>query len=113
MAHNPFAGIEAAPEALARHMVGRIFTEIPQYSRLGQASLYDDVYDQCLQHALLLPAILRAGRAPNRDDFAFARQAAERRAAARLPLDAFLHAFRVTHSVMWTRIAETGDAEAA
>src|SRR4051795_7506501 len=94
-------------------MVDRIFAEIPAYSRLGQASLYDDVYGQCLQHALLLPAVLRAGRAPNRDDFAFARKAAERRAAAGLPLDAFLHAFRVTHSVMWTRIAEAGDTDAA
>ena len=111
--HNPFAGIEDAPEALARHMVDRIFAEIPSYPRLGQASLYDDVYDQCLQHARLLPAVLRAGRAPNRDDFAFAREAAERRAAAGFPLDAFLHAFRVTHSVMWARIAEAGDADAA
>jgi PucR C-terminal helix-turn-helix domain/GGDEF-like domain len=112
-AHNPFAGIEAAPEVLARHIVDRIFAEIPSYSRLGQASLYDDVYDQCLQHALLLPAVLRAGRAPNRDDFAFAREAAERRAGAGLPLDAFLHAFRVTHSVMWSKIAEAGDTDAA
>ena len=112
-AHNPFAGIEADPEALARHMVGRIFAEIPSYSRLGQASLYDDVYDQCLRHARLLPTVLRAGRPPNRDDFAFAREAAERRAAAGLPLDAFLHAFRVTHSVMWTRSAEAGDTDAA
>src|SRR4051812_43006433 len=111
--HNPFAGIEAAPEALARHMVDRIFEEIPAYSRLGQAALYDDVHGQCLKHALLLPAVLRAGRAPNRDDFAFAREAAERRAGAGLPLDAFLHAFRVTHSVMWTRIAEAGDTDAA
>ena len=111
--HNPFAGIEGAPEELARHIVDRIFAEIPSYARLGQASLYADVYDQCLQHALLLPAVLRAGRAPNRDDFAFARAAAERRAVAGLPLDAFLHAFRVTHSVMWTSIAEAGDADAA
>jgi len=111
--HNPFAGIEAEPEQLARHMVDRIFAEIPQYSRLGQAALYGDVYDQCLRHARLLPAVLRAGRAPTRADFAFAREAAERRASGGLPLDAFLHAFRVTHSVMWTRIAETGDAEAA
>src|SRR3954470_20873630 len=94
-------------------MVDRIFAEIPSYSRFGQTALYDDVYDQCLRHALLLPAVLRAGRAPNRDDFAFAREAAERRAAAGLPLDAFLHAFRVTHSVMWTRIAQTGDTDAA
>ena len=112
-AHNPLAGIEAAPDALARHMVDRIFAEIPAYSRLGQASLYDDVLDQCLRHARLLPAILRAGRAPTRDDFAFAREAAERRAGAGLPLDAFLHAFRVTHSVMWARIAESGDTDAA
>ena len=70
--HNPFAAIEAAPEVLARHMVDRIFAEIPSYSRLGQASLYDDVYGQCVLHARLLPAVLRAGRAPNRDDFAFA-----------------------------------------
>jgi hypothetical protein len=113
MAHNPFAGIEAAPEELARHMVDRIFTEIPSYSRLRQASLYDDVYDQCLRHARLLPAVLRAGRVPNRDDLAFAREAAERRAAAGFPLDAFLHAFRVTHSVMWTQIAEANDTGAA
>ena len=110
---NPFAGIEAAPEVLARYMVDRIFAEIPSYSRLGQASLYDDVYDQCLRHALLLPAVLRAGRAPNRDDFAFAREAAQRRATSGLPLDAFLHAFRVTHSVMWTSIAEAADTDAA
>src|SRR4051812_28194178 len=113
MAHNPFAGIEAAPDVLARHIAERIFAEIPAYSRLDRASLYDDVYDQCLRHARLLPAVLRAGRAPSRDDLAFAREAAERRAAAGLPLDAFLHAFRVTHSVMWTSIAEAGDAEAA
>src|SRR4051812_460366 len=113
MAHNPFAGIEAAPDVLARHIAERIFAEIPAYSRLDRASLYDDVYDQCLRHARLLPAVLRAGRAPSRDDLAFAREAAERRAAAGLPLDAFLHAFRVTHSVMWASIAEAGDAEAA
>ena len=112
-AHNPFAGIEAEPDALARHMADRIFAEIPAYSRLGQASLYDDLLDQCLRHARLLPAVLRAGRTPTRDDFGFAREAAERRAAAGLPLDAFLHAFRVTHSVMWTRIAEAGEPEAA
>src|SRR4051794_1942056 len=111
--HNPFAAIEADPEALARHMVDRIFAEIPQYSRLGQASLYDDVYDQCLRHARLLPAVLRAGRAPSRDDLAFAREAAERRADAALPLDAFLHAFRVTHDVMWLRISEASEGDTA
>ena len=112
-AHNPFASIEAEPEQLARHMVDRIFAEIPQYSRLGQAALYDDVYDQCLRHARLLPAVLRAGRAPTRADFAFAREAAERRASGGLPLDAFLHAFRVTHDVMWTQIAAAADGDEA
>jgi hypothetical protein len=112
-AHNPFAGIEAAPDVLARHIVDRIFAEIPAYARLKQSSLYDDVYGQCLQHARLLPAVLRAGRTPNRDDFAFAREAAERRASAGLPLDAFLHAFRVTHSVMWASMAEASQADEA
>ena len=111
--HNPLAGIEADPDQLARHMVDRIFTEVPAYGRFGQPTLYEDVIDQCRRHALLLPAVLRAGRAPNRDDLAFAREAATRRAAAGFPLDAFLHAFRVTHSVMWTRIAESNAHEAA
>ena len=33
-AHNPLTGIEAAPEVLARHIVDRIFAEIPSYTRL-------------------------------------------------------------------------------
>src|SRR3954451_15899646 len=91
-------------------MLEAIRAEIPIYARAAPR-LLDDVYDQCLHHATLLPVLLRTGRVPSRDDLAFAREAARRRAHGDIPLDAFLHAFRAAHAVMWKAISETADDE--
>src|SRR5688500_12274820 len=93
-------------------MLDAIRAEIPTYARAPER-LLDDVYDQCLQHARLLPAVLRAGRMPNRGDLAFARDAARRRAHGDVPLDAFLHAFRTAHGVMWDAFADEAVGERA
>jgi PucR-like helix-turn-helix protein/diguanylate cyclase with GGDEF domain len=110
---NVFARIEAAPEALARRMADAITAEIPNYKRAQSERLLDDLYDQCLRHARLLPEVLRTRRMPTRDEFAFAREAAGRRVHSGIPLDAFLHAFRVTHGVMWEALAADAEAEHA
>jgi len=110
---NVFGAIEAAPERLAERMLAGIRAEIPSYDRAASPRLLDDVYDQCLQHARLMPRVLAEGRTPTRDELAFAREAARRRAHGGVPLDAFLHAFRVAHGVMWEAIAEDADADVA
>jgi hypothetical protein len=110
---NVFAAIEAAPEVLAQRMLDGILGEIPSYTRAGSPRLFEDVHGQCLQHAMLLPRVLGEGRAPTREELAFARDAARRRAGSGIPLDAFLHAFRVAHGVMWEAISENADPELA
>jgi len=108
-----FDGIAADPEALAQRMLDLIWGEIPPYTRTKSDQLPEEVYEQCLHHAKLLPVVLRSGRMPTRDELAFAREAARRRAHGDVPLDAFLHAFRVAHGVMWEAIHDAGDPEFA
>lgn len=110
---NVFDSVAAAPEVLAERMVDAIWAEIPAYTRAESPRLRDDVYDQCLHHAKLLPEVLGADRTPTRDELAFAREAACRRAGGGFALDAFLHAFRVAHGVMWEAISESADAREA
>ncbi len=112
-AARPGAEVDAVLERLAgqadqlgAQMLARIRAEILPYARTQDEQLLADVADQCLRHARLLPAVLRMRRVPTREELAFARTAAKRRVRDGVPLDAFLHAFRVAHGVMWEAIAD-------
>jgi len=100
------AALEGRQEQLAERMLAAIVAEIGAYDRPGGAMLAGDVQEHCRLHVGLLMRSLRAGRGPDRDDLAFAREAAARRVHQGIPLDGLLQAFRVGHRTLWQAIVD-------
>src|ERR1700733_4925551 len=91
--------LHADLEELAERAVARMPEEIPAYAG-RDAAFFADVRDQVSRHFRTKMAALEH-RPLSRQDPAFARPCALRRARAGIALDDFLHAFRIGRQVFW------------
>jgi hypothetical protein len=99
------AALLARREAVARAMVDEIAAEVPTY-RDAPASLLGDVLVLCRVYVELLATAV-SGTAPLlRDDVPIVREHAARRLHQGIPLEAFLHAYRVGLFRCWDACAE-------
>src|SRR3569832_2519464 len=105
------AALLADVDELAERAVSRMPEEIPAY-RGRDAAFFADVRDQVCQHFRTKLAALD-NRPLTREDLAFARPSAQRRARAGIALEDFLHAFRIGRQVFWEAVLEhAGDSPA-
>jgi sugar diacid utilization regulator len=103
--------LQADVDELAERALARIPEEIPAY-RSRDAAFVADVRDQLRRHYRTKLAALEH-RPLSREDLAFARPCALRRARAGIALDDFLHAFRIGRQVFWEAVLEqAGDSPA-
>jgi sugar diacid utilization regulator len=100
------AALDGRQERLSEAMLAAIVAEIGSYDRPGGETLAGDVQEHCRLHVGLLMRSLRAGHGPDRNDLAFAREAAARRVHQGIPLDGLLQAFRVGHRTLWQAIVD-------
>jgi DNA-binding PucR family transcriptional regulator len=103
------AALLADVEDLAERALRRMPAEIPAYQDRDEA-FFADVRDQLCRHYRTKLAAL--GQRPlSRQDLAFARPCALRRARAGIALEDFLHAFRIGRQVFWQAVLEqAGDS---
>ena len=105
------AALLAEVDELAERALARIPEEIPAYRGRDEAFVAD-VHDQLCRHYRTKLAALD-NRPLTREDLAFARPCALRRARAGIALDDFLHAFRIGRQVFWEGVLEAaGDSPA-
>src|SRR5919112_3917846 len=96
--------LHADVDELAERAVARMPEEIPAY-RGRDAAFFADVRDQVCRHYQAKLAALEH-RPLSRQDLAFARPTALRRARAGIGLEDFLHAFRIGRQVFWDAVVE-------
>jgi sugar diacid utilization regulator len=105
------AALVAEVDELAERAMARMPEEIPAYRGRDEA-FFADVHDQICRHYRTKLAALD-NRPITREDLAFARPTALRRARAGIALDDFLHAFRIGRQVFWEAVLEhAGDSPA-
>jgi DNA-binding PucR family transcriptional regulator len=97
-------GLHADLEELAERALARMPEEIPAYAS-RDAAFFADVRDQLCRHYRTKLAALEH-RPLSRQDLAFARPCALRRARAGIALDDFLHAFRIGRQVFWEAVLD-------
>jgi DNA-binding PucR family transcriptional regulator len=98
------AALLADIDELAERALARMPEEIPAYRGRDEA-FFADVRDQLRRHFRTKLAALDQ-RPLTREDLAFARPCALRRARAGIALEDFLHAFRIGRQVFWEAVME-------
>jgi len=98
------SAVLAQSDTLARKAVAAMRAEIPAYAAQRDQRFLDDVAHQVgLHYRANLTAVLE-GRDVTRDDIAFVRAAAMRRARAGFALEDYINAFRVGLQILWEAI---------
>jgi sugar diacid utilization regulator len=92
--------------------VHRIRTEIPEYRAIVDPAFVEDVRQHVTLHHDAMTRSVAARRPPAREDFAFMRGRATRR-VGRIPLAAFMQAFRIYQEEFWDALLAGADSEAA
>ena len=90
----------------------RIRTEIPEYRAIVDPAFVEDVRQHVALHHDAMTRSVAARRPPVREDFAFMRGRATRR-VGRIPLAAFMQAFRIYQEEFWDALLAGADGEAA
>ena len=90
----------------------RIRTEIPEYRAIVDPAFVEDVRQHVALHHDAMTRSVAARRPPVREDFAFMRGRATRR-VGRIPLAAFMQAFRIYQEEFWDALLAGADSEAA
>jgi len=83
--------------------LARIRSEIPEYRRIEETGFVDDVREHIDLHHDALIRSLAAGRPLDRDELGFIRPRATRR-VGRIPLPAFMQAFRIYTEELWDAV---------
>jgi sugar diacid utilization regulator len=105
-------------DAIGDVMVERYRAEIVDYATADAAQL-DDVRTVSVDNARSVLVNLQRGTVPGPDEFQHSATAAARRVHQGIPLDAFLHAFRLWTQILWQQVLEEartdrpGEREAA
>ena len=90
----------------------RIRTEIPEYRAIVDPAFVDDVRQHVALHHDALMRSVAVGHPPPRDELSFMRARATRR-VGRIPLAAFMQAFRIYQEEFWDALLASADTEAA
>jgi hypothetical protein len=113
---DPLAGLIAALDARRDEVIDRglyrIRTEIPEYRAIVDPAFIADVREHVALHHDAMTQSVAAGRPLRRDEIGFMRARATRR-VGRIPLAAFLQAFRIYQEEFWDALLASADGEAA
>ena len=90
----------------------RIRTEIAEYRAIVDPVFVDDVRQHVALHHDLMMRSVAAGHPPPREEMSFMRARATRR-VGRIPLAAFMQAFRIYQEEFWDALLASADSEAA
>ncbi len=90
----------------------RIRTEIPEYRAIVDPAFVDDVRNHVALHHDLMTRSVAEGHPPPREELSFMRARATRR-VGRIPLAAFMQAFRIYQEEFWDALLAGADSEAA
>jgi sugar diacid utilization regulator len=90
----------------------RIRTEIPEYRAIVDPAFVDDVRAHVTQHHDLMMRSVAEGHPPPREELSFMRARATRR-VGRIPLAAFMQAFRIYQEEFWDALLASAESEAA
>jgi sugar diacid utilization regulator len=114
-ASDPLAGLldalETRREAVIARGVHRIRTEIPEYRAILDPAFVDDVREHVALHHDALMRSVAARRPLSRDELGFMRTRATRR-VGRIPLAAFMQAFRIYQEEFWDALMASADGDA-
>jgi sugar diacid utilization regulator len=114
--HDPLAGLIDAltvrREEIIEKGLHRIRTEIPEYRAIVDPAFVDDVRKHVALHHDAMMRSVAAGHPPARDELSFMRARATRR-VGRIPLAAFMQAFRIYQEEFWDALLASADTEAA
>jgi hypothetical protein len=115
-ASDPLAGLidalNARREEVIDRGVQRIRTEIPEYRAIVDPAFIADVREHVALHHDAMTRSVAAGRPLGPHEIGFMRARATRR-VGRIPLAAFLHAFRLYQEEFWEALLASADGEAA
>jgi PucR C-terminal helix-turn-helix domain/GGDEF-like domain len=103
--------LEARRAELAEESLRVIRAEIPAYALIEDRALLGDVTRHVAENHDALRTSLVEGRALASEELAFIRPHAALRARRGVPLDDFLHAFRIGHRVIWDAVVELADRD--
>jgi sugar diacid utilization regulator len=90
----------------------RIRTEIPEYRAIVDPAFVDDVRQHVALHHDAMTRSVSARHPPSRDELSFMRGRATRR-VGRIPLAAFMQAFRIYQEEFWDALLASAETEAA
>jgi sugar diacid utilization regulator len=90
----------------------RIRTEIAEYRAIVDPAFVDDVRAHVAQHHDLMMRSVAEGHPPPREELSFMRARATRR-VGRIPLAAFMQAFRIYQEEFWDALLASAESEAA
>ena len=113
---DPLAGLIEALTARRDEIIEkglhRIRTEIPEYRAIVDPAFVDDVRKHVALHHDLMMRSVAEGHPPPREELSFMRARATRR-VGRIPLAAFLQAFRIYQEEFWDALLASAESEAA
>jgi sugar diacid utilization regulator len=115
-ASDPLAGLidalTARRDEIIDSGVHRIRTEIPEYRAIVDPAFVDDVREHVAMHHDAMVRSVAAGHPIPREEMGFMRTRATRR-VGRIPLSAFMQAFRIYQEEFWDALLKSADGEAA
>ena len=115
-APDPLTGLIEALEARRDEVIDRgvhrIRTEIPEYRAIIDPAFVDDVRTHVALHHDAMTRSVAAGRPLERNELGFMRARATRR-VGRIPLAAFLQAFRIYQEEFWDALLSSANGEPA
>jgi sugar diacid utilization regulator len=113
---EPLAGLidalKARREETIEKGLHRIRTEIPEYRAIADPAFVEDVRQHVVLHHDLMMRSVEVGHPPPREELSFMRGRATRR-VGRIPLAAFMQAFRIYQEEFWDALLASAGSEAA
>ncbi len=104
--------LRARREEIIEKGLHRIRTEIPEYRAIVDPAFVEDVRQHVGFHHDLMMRSVEAGHPPPREELSFMRTRATRR-VGRIPLAAFMQAFRIYQEEFWDALLASADTEPA
>jgi sugar diacid utilization regulator len=104
--------LRSRSDAVIDRGLQRIRTEIPEYRAIADPAFVEDVREHIALHHEAMMRSVEAGRPVDREELSFMRTRATRR-VGRIPLAAFMQAFRIYQEEFWDALMENADSDAA
>jgi sugar diacid utilization regulator len=107
-----FEALRARRDETIEKGLHRIRTEIPEYRAIADPAFVEDVRRHVTLHHDLMMRSVEVGHPPPREELSFMRARATRR-VGRIPLAAFMQAFRIYQEEFWDALIASADSEPA